>query len=395
MRRNYGHYRMCSPMNNNELQHTYSNNITYKRVLIIGPCPPPLGGVSVHVKRVMQKLTTQNNTVYYINPEKLYPYNFLRLVPFNYCAQLWYLIKLSAVIIYYRPEVIMYHSFCLRNSIPELALLIKLKNIFSYTCTFIEHDCRHMYQRSVKWKCWFNYYLTKLDLLICIGNTTHQSYHETGISMSLPTIIESAFLPPSLGEEKIICATYPKELFDFIAKHNPIIVINAFQLTLWQSNDLYGIDQSIEMLNNFKKTYPKIGLVVVLGSIGDQQYYHVLMQRVQIYALQDAIFIMHGQKELWPLLKYATLFVRPTLSDSYGISIAEALYVGTPAVASDVCKRPVGTMLYRVGDVNDLIEKVKATLRQAQGERNEKIDTDLKPVRAELVEVQTDHSSNF
>ena len=80
------------------------------------------------------------------------------------------------------------------------------------------------------------------------------------------------------------------------------------------------------------------------------------------YALHDAIFIMCGQKELWPLLKYATVFIRPTLSDSYGISIAEALYVGTPAVASDVCKRPVGTILYKAGDVVDLSEKVRRIL---------------------------------
>lgn len=346
----------------NELHHTYSDNITHKRIVIIGPTPPPLGGVSVHIKRVTGKLLQQNNAVYQINPEKLYRFNFLRIVPFKYCAQLWYLIKVCAIVLYYRPDIVMYHAFCMRNSIPELMLLSKLKKIVPYTTMLIEHDCRHIYQRSTKWKRWFSHYLTRINQLICIGNITHQSYVDNNITMPCVVTIESAFLPPMITEEKIICATYPQELFTFLSTHTPIIIINAFQLTLWQSRDLYGIDQTIEMIKNLKEIYPNIGLVVVLGSLGDEQYYQVLMKRIQTYVLHDAIFIMHGQKELWPLLKYATIFVRPTLSDGCSVSIAEALYLGTRTVASDVCKRPTGTVLYKAGDIIDFTEKIKQVL---------------------------------
>jgi len=353
-------------MNNYELHHTYSDNITHKRVFIIGPYPPPLGGVSVHVKRVAEKLIRQHNIIYQINPEDLYPFSFLRMMPFKYCAQIGYLIKLSAMLLYYRPQIVIYHAFCMRNSIPELMLMSMLKKIISCTVMFVEHDCRHMYQQSRIWKNWFNYYLVQLDQLICIGNTTYHSYQENAIIMTMPVTIESAFLPPILSEEKIICATYPNTLFDFLALHTPIIVINAFKLTLWEGRDLYGIDQAIVMIKNLKESYPTIGLVIVFGFVGDEHYYHILMKRIEAYALQESIFILQGQKELWPLLKYATVFIRPTLSDSYGISIAEALYVGTPAVASDACKRPAGTVLYKTGDVVDFIEKVKNIIEKKE-----------------------------
>lgn len=360
MHHSYGRYKTYLRMN--DLRHTYSDNITHKRILIVGPMPPPLGGVSVHIKRVTGKLQQQHNTVYHINPEKLYRFNFVRTVPFKYCAQLWYLIKLCAMILYYRPNIIMYHAFCLRNTIPELMLLTKLKKIIPYATLLIEHDCRHMYQRSPVWKDWFNHYLTRVDQLICIGNITHQSYLDNSITMPATVTIESAFLPPMISEEKTICATYPQELFTFLDTHAPIIVINAFQLTLWQGRDLYGIDQAIEMIKNLKEMYPRVGLVMVLGSLGDEQYYQVLMKRIHTYALHDAIFIMEGQKELWPLLKYATVFVRPTLSDGCSVSIAEALYFGTPVVASDVCKRPTETVLYKAGDIIDFTEKVRWVL---------------------------------
>ena len=154
--------------NNHELRHIYSDNIAHKRIFIIGPTPPPLGGVSVHIKRVIGKLKEQHNTVYQINPEQLYRFNFISKTPFKYFAQAWYLINLCAKIIYHQPDVVMYHNFCARNSVPELMILtissLRAKrdkpaiNKF-FTIFFIEHDCRHMYQRTNCWKQWFNKYL--------------------------------------------------------------------------------------------------------------------------------------------------------------------------------------------------------------------------------------------
>lgn len=266
------------------------------------------------------------------------------------------------MILYFRPHIIMYHAFCMRNSVPELMLLTKLKKITPYTIMLIEHDCRHMYQRSTRWKKWFSHYLNRINQLMCIGNVTHQSYLDNGITMPHTVTVESAFLPPLMSEEKIICATYPQELFTFLRMHTPIIVINAFQLTLWQGRDLYGIDQTIEMIKHLKEIYSRIGLVIVLGSVGDEQYYQILMKRIHDYGLDNSIFIMQGQKELWPLLKYATVFVRPTLSDGYSVSIEEALHLGTPTVASNVCKRPANTILYKVSNSVDLTEKTRSIL---------------------------------
>ncbi len=73
---------------------------------------------------------------------------------------------------------------------------------------------------------------------------------------------------------------------------------------------------------------------------------------------------MTDQKQLWPLIKKADLFLRPTLSDSFGISIAEALLFDVPAVASDVCVRPKGTVLFKRGDKKDFFDKVLKALNR-------------------------------
>lgn len=74
--------------------------------------------------------------------------------------------------------------------------------------------------------------------------------------------------------------------------------------------------------------------------------------------IESNFYFLTGQKELWPLFKQSDLMIRPTYSDCYGISIAESLYFDSPAIASAVCDRPEGTVLFKNRDTDDLYKKV-------------------------------------
>lgn len=62
------------------MQHSYSDAINNKRVALLGPYPPPLGGVSVHIKRVKQKLERQQNSVSLFSTNASYRYRWMRLL---------------------------------------------------------------------------------------------------------------------------------------------------------------------------------------------------------------------------------------------------------------------------------------------------------------------------
>jgi len=49
-------------------------------------------------------------------------------------------------------------------------------------------------------------------------------------------------------------------------------------------------------------------------------------------------------------LSNARLFVRPNHVDSFGVSVVDALQMATPVVASDVCERAAGALLFAAGD---------------------------------------------
>ena len=330
-------------------EHQYSKAIHNKKIILCGPTPPPLGGVSVHIKRVIQQLLQQDNQVVVYDATA-------------YSSRIKRMQKLIFCLITNRPDIVYYHT--LYNSWVEWALVAFFKVILRYQLVLVDHDCRDLYKRSELFKILVRRTMFLVHQHVLIGNLTVQSYHDNKIPLHNNFSVESPFLPPDLSEEKTILATYPDNLFVFLQAHKPIISANAFKLILLQEKDLYGIMHSIKLVAQLKDQFPAIGLVIALGQRGNHHYYHELQELIILLDIADHIFFLENQKELWPLLKLSNIFLRPTLSDGFSLSIEEALYLGTPTIASDVCVRPHNTVLFKTGDEHDLYIKTKETLEK-------------------------------
>jgi hypothetical protein len=70
------------------------------------------------------------------------------------------------------------------------------------------------------------------------------------------------------------------------------------------------------------------------------------------------------------LLAKASLYVRPTRKDSYGLAVADAAALGTPVAASDICPRDPRARLFPTGSKMGFWEAAQACLSD-----------DLQPVR--------------
>ena len=58
-------------------------------------------------------------------------------------------------------------------------------------------------------------------------------------------------------------------------------------------------------------------------------------------------------------MKRLTLFLRPTYFDGDSLSVREALALGVPVVASATDFRPDGVITFRIGDLQDFLEKLR------------------------------------
>jgi glycosyltransferase involved in cell wall biosynthesis len=335
------------------MKHYYSDTIYNKTIAIIGRYPPPWGGISVHVQRVIKKLQGQRNQVFFFEAVQKVRFVFFFL----------YAIKLFFFLMWYRPHIIFYHTLYLKYSLRELWLVIQLKKILSYQVIIIDHNFRHLQTQPDIFKQHLNNLISFIAHQVFIGSITEHHYREYGITKPISWSIESAFLPPDLAQEQIILNSYPVTLFHFMQRHGPLIIANASHLVLLpDGRDLYGFDICLNMIQHLKKTLPNIGLIFALPTIGNQHYFDQLQTIIIQNQLRECVYFLLEQKELWPLFKKVQVFVRPTLSDSDGISIHEALYVRLPVVASDVCERPSQVHLFNTGDRDDCLKKVMGVL---------------------------------
>lgn len=335
------------------LKHSYSDDISGKRIAIFGHVPPPYGGVATHIERVMNKFSEQKN--------KVYLFNTLATT-----RRITYGFRLLFFLLQHRPHTLYNHTNDLRSGLAELQLLVWLKKIFRYQLVLVEHNCRHLYSRNAAYKKRYASLLAQLDQLVLIGNPTAVSYQDNSMALGGSVSIESAFLPPLLQDD----CSYPEELNRFFKVHWPLIIINASRFALIDGRDLYGIDLTAHAIEQMKTAYSKIGLVVLLAEHVDADHYNQWLERISSH-----MYILHGNYPLWPLLKKADLFVRPTRSDAASVSVEEALFVGIPVIASDAAPRPEGVVIFRSGDANDLCDKMHAVLRN----KNENIGDHLHP----------------
>jgi glycosyltransferase involved in cell wall biosynthesis len=313
----------------------------YESILIVGPYPPPLGGVSVYVKRLIS--LTKNPKVFDTSIEGWFKF-----------------FKLFSALIFGRQKIVHVHVL----TIKILTIVFLTKFFRSFEVMLTDHNSRIFLERSKFEVRLLKYFLGKSDYLVVVGKHIKKVYEAEGVKGRFQDIIIcDSFLPPNQDEETSILTTYPNTYFDFLKSHSLIVSANAYKLVFKDGVDLYGIDMCIDLLKRLKKEFKGIGLVIFLADrSSNTNYFDKLKSLIHEFNLEKDVIFVTGQKELWPSFKKADLMVRPTYSDGFGISIAEAIYFGCPALASDVCERATGTILFSNRDSQDFYIKAKQIL---------------------------------
>ncbi len=337
-------------MENNN--HSYWHTIYHARIAILGIVPPPFGGVSVHIKRVMDCFSLQNNMLLFWSTEQ----RVRRFLP-------WYILRLWGRLVLYRPQYVYYHSTYIVSSVIELVSLVLLQRLMKFQLHIVDHDCRHLYKRREITKRLYGWVIKHTQSVICIGMTTAQSYKDN--NLMVPNLhVQDAFIPPIKRNERLILETYPSSLKSFIKEHTPLLLMSVAHLMRTGTQDMYGVDVAIKMLAHILDEYPDAGLIIGLPYVKDEVYFQLLQKSMKQLGVAENIYILHGNKEIWPLFATIDLFIRPTLTDGDSISVREALYFNVPVVASDVCLRPAGVHCFAYGNAEDAARITKRVLKE-------------------------------
>ncbi|QEK13196.1 glycosyltransferase family 4 protein [Crassaminicella thermophila] len=311
-----------------------------KKVVIAGALPPPIGGVTIHTKRLISLLDEieVDNTFINLRPRK----NSGRFSFKLYIRNFLYCVKLS------RKNILHYQL----NNWIEVAILSLLSKLVDGCVLSTIHSFRPE-EFSLIQRLFFNIGKKFIDVFVAPSEMIRVKLIQYKVIDS-KIIVLNTYLPPSEIElnEKV-----PDELMKFINNSKKIVVANAYKLYLDHSNtDIYGLDMCIEACARI----PDISFIFCVPIIEDKVYFEKCLEMIKTYNIENRFLIYNKNISLVSLFKYADVFVRPTSTDSFGISVAEAISCGVPSIASDVCERAEGTILFKARNIDEFLEKIKS-----------------------------------
>jgi len=309
-------------------------------IVQVGPYPQPIGGVSIYIKRMKNyldllglenevwDLSTINKNIKGVTNMRF------RYVPFKY------LFRNDITLIHYNIPAIdekiyiaLFNKLFFKKRKKLLTIHGESNNLFIDNNTCIVKS------------------LNSFDAIICVKSGDGKYLIEKGVNKPIYEL--PAFIFPNDDEAALI----PQYILDFINSKNFIISANASCIRFYDNQDLYGIDMCIELIEKLNTNIENIGLVFCIPDITNTEYFDKLKNLIKSKNIESNFLFVNEQMELCPIIKKSQLFLRPTNNDGYGVSIAEAIYYNVPAIASDVCERPEGTILFKSRDLGDLYNK--------------------------------------
>ncbi|RKD23831.1 hypothetical protein BEP19_05220 [Ammoniphilus oxalaticus] len=316
----------------------------------VGVYPPPYGGISVHIERLCDVLH-QRGIAYQIYDENGESGPKKRtVIPIgqveSWCRK--YLFQRNADIV---------HNHFLRWQVRFLLSLLRLKG------KKVVHTI-HSMRNDGEGFDFIQKLLIKVtallsDHFIAVSEEVEQKLLEIGIPQQKISVIP-AFIPPPEGEPTPL----PAYVEQFVARYATLIVANGGIGNHYEGVDLYGADLCVELFLELAQQNENCGFIYAITHIVDRKSLDELKERLAAYNLTDRFLFLEEKMPLHPLIRAASLFVRPTASDGDAISVREALYVGTPVVTSDVVRRPAGARLFKNRDLADFKQACLDELEQ-------------------------------
>ena len=318
---------------------------------IIGKCPPPLGGVTIHTLRLYQwlsndptvsvKFTTVNEN-FRDDPN-------IKSIKNN---SLWILRKLFMG---FKSDIVHYQGANYYGLIILYVIYIIHGNFKLVLSIHGEGYIKRLAKRKI-----FNipiyYILGKLDLIIASGE--HLKIQLLSVNVTSKISVIDPFLMPIKDDVK----GYPHYVKEIINSDKFLICANAFNIDkIDENSDLYGLHLLSKVSKKLNYENADYTMIILIANINDREYVDKLFLGIKnVYIVSDEN--ING----WQVIADSDLMIRPTSTDGDALSIKEALSSGVDVIASDVTPRNENVIVFNYNDIDDLYKKVLDKIKNPQ-----------------------------
>lgn len=321
-----------------------------KRILLVSPMPPAMGGISVSSARLRDNLVSDGFDV------EIYDVNRCpRFIP--HCLG-----KLATFV--WLPFYVLLNR---RFDIVHLHVSSYWRRVWLWLMQF----CFIGVRTVVTVHGDINYYLRKPLSSKVMSFGDHIICVRQGDSKLLPENIRKksseipAFILPADIDTLILPDAVDRFVSEAVTDGCPLIVFNGLLVFSHDYYDLYGFSDIVDLLDRADEDRLEYrAIIIVNNSIFDKVQSDFLAGlKMRLKGRDNIMLCVHTHFSLLPVFRLpGVIYVRPTKTDGDSLSVREALALGAKVVASDASVRPEGVMCYKLLDGNDFYDKLKMSL---------------------------------
>ena len=325
--------------------------------------PPPYGGVTVYVKRLIGQLLKDGFTVGGYYSKSCSDKEIINSPMFDKWT--WMQTSLFPIKIWkYLLETASYKIVHSHFSLEGMAYLWIMKTIGRKRIIVTVHNSMNA-----------NYYISTnkinrffLDKMLQSPDVTWIAVSEQGkrqlnafpVKPVTPVYVIPAYIPVQNTDYVPLC----DKMQQYIRSHDKVIAFYGHSFMQNDGKDIYGFYTAIRVFAEIiGKTDFNVGLVLCIADGSDTENIALLREYAENLDVADKIFWQLGAIDNIRALWHETdVYIRPTSTDGDSVAVREVLDEGVTVIASDVCERPDGVITYKFGNDEELAKSILSNL---------------------------------
>jgi glycosyltransferase involved in cell wall biosynthesis len=320
-------------------------------VLLIGRYPPPLGGNTVHIQRLAQRLLSEGYSVkvldLYGGAELCDMSQAETMVPVGRRGSGWSGLPkvFRRLAVQSKHAVVHFHVSAGNRFYSVLPILILLTSnarrrvLTIHSGSWINHftALRSYRRRLVLW-----FFGRFINDIICV-NKEQSSYLIDSVESRVHVI--PAYLEGTPSSRTNI----PLEVARLLQEVEVLIVTSGYGTEVYDYLTVFRGGEWAQARGS-----RRVGIVVATYTTWDKDYWDQVTDKCERSSVRIVITKNLTPDEFNVLLEKATVYVRATISDGDSVAVREASAMGVRVLASDCVERPPGTALFTTGSAESL-----------------------------------------
>jgi glycogen synthase len=319
------------------------------KVLLLGPYPPPHGGVEINVASLQDFLHRHEVCCEVIN---LTRHRKREGRGVHYPASAMEVVRL---LLQKKAEIIHVHiggnvSWRLLGLGLVCSLLPSRKLVLTLHSGGYPSSPAGKAARPISLR---GFLFRRFDGLIGVNQELVNMFVNFGVPLAKIRLILPYALPARVPDVAL-----PETICKFFATHSPVL------LTVSGLEPEYDLFSQIEALGCLREKSPGAGLLIVgAGSLEAE-----IRNRIRTTRYADHVLLAGDvpHEVVLCIMALSDVLLRTTLYDGDSIAVREALHFGLPVVATDNGMRPEGVTLIPVADQGALCQTIRRTLDKPQ-----------------------------